>query len=216
MKLHHSLALGLAALALAAAPAFAVTETFSNVGNTEGWTAFSDATLTTFEHDGVGALTLGGNEYSFYYAIADANASGGVFTGDYSGFASLSFDINITDTSTLDGLFVTLSNLTTLDEWSYEFSYTTGSVISLSAPLDPSGAGWTQLAGPTMNFADMLASVDELAVHFAFNGTPSPAAGFGATLDNVTLTAIPEPAAATALAALGVAGVVGFLRRRRA
>ncbi len=214
MKSLRSLALGVAALAFSASSVFAVSETFSTPGSVAGWTVFANGAQDVLANVGE-ALSLGGNDYSFFYAIAAAEASGGIFTGDYSGYGQLSLDVNLSGGSVVDRLSVSLANFTTGHEWTYEFSFVTGAVNSLVAPLGAAGAGWTQQSGPSADFSELLGSVEEFSVLFSYDGTPSPASGFAATLDNVTLTAIPEPSAAPALAGLLIAGLVA-LRRRRA
>lgn len=204
-----------AAFAAAALSAHAYTETWSVDGDSAGWTTFAVATTSALQQNFAGGLDLTAENYSSYYAIADASASVGAFVGTYAGYALLNFDLTLGATATVDSLAVRLYDSVSGHEWTYALSYSLGAPVSFSVPLDAAGAGWTQQAGPDEGFSVLLGSVEELAFVFAANDAVGGAENLNATLDNVTLVAIPEPGSAAALAGV-LALAFGAIRRRRA
>jgi hypothetical protein len=203
------------AFAAAVLSAHAYTETWSVNGDSAGWTAFAVATTSAVQQDFAGGLELTAANYTSYYAIADATASGGAFVGSYAGYALMNFDLTLDAAATVDALAVRLYDSVSGHDWTYALSYTLGNLLSFSVPVDGAGAGWTQQAGPAEGFSALLGAVEELAFVFTANDAVDVQENLKATLDNVTLVAIPEPGSAAALAGV-LALAFGAGRRRRA
>lgn len=217
MNLPNSLRFA-ATLALASVSAHAFTETWTPGGDSQGWTSLALADAYAHQQDFNGGLELSAVNYSRYFAIADADASGGAFTGDYLSFGSLTFDLTIASTSTVDTLAVRLADSASGHEWTYALTFTLGATTQFSVPLFPAGTtgtGWSQQSGPNGDFLNALASVEELSFVFDAADTVGISENFRATLDNVTLVAIPEPSSFAALAGLSTLGAALARRRRR-
>lgn len=210
----QSLLRGAAAILLLAGVARAQSETWSTPGDDRGWTSFGIAASSGVNHDGAGALAFNASDYAEFYIIADAGASGGLFTGSYTGYASLSFELDIAAGSAVDVVTVRLTDSVNFNEWEFVVAAVPGSFGSFTVPLDPSGAGWVQVAGPDA-FATLLGSVDALQFQFLPLDVEFELENLSGTLDNVVFTPVPEPSTVALVAGLAALGGVVVARRRR-
>jgi len=178
------------------------------------------------------------------FGIDFDNSTNSAFTGDFSGFdeVTVSFDLRIDQIGTFlpvgrPFLLELRSNSLAQGGYPWASAYflfdwygadSFNGFTTLSTTLDPSSmvlpAGWGGFGAEDPNtfepilpdgvtFADILANVDEMAITTILPGFFFTFDDYDVTLDNITIstTSVPAP---TALALLGLGGMVGTRRRR--
>lgn len=212
-------------------------------GTTQGWEGpqgFGGATEidnTAGVDGGAGYRTLFNN-----FGIAFTNSTNDAFTGDFSSFeeVTVSFDLKIDQIGTFLPVprpFMLEMRSTTLAadgfpwasayflfDWYSQDSF--DGFITLSTTFDPNSvalpAGWGGFGAedpmtfePTLpdgvTYADILANVDEMAISTLLPGFFFTFDDYDVTLDNISISTVPAP---SALALLGLGGMVGTRRRR--
>jgi len=181
-------------------------ETWSNDDDVEGWyTYWGDVTL---EHDDIAdALrwsTAGSEDPGGDYIAADADASGGAFVGDLSGYSWIEFDFYLDEDAYAPDLALSLYDLDTT-EWHYGLTRPSAGWNHYFVPLS-GGAGWDNYNSGPLSWNDLIHNVAETSIFLTY--------GMNATsglVDNFAIM-VPEPGSLV-LGALALAG--GLLWRRR-
>ncbi len=115
-------------------------------------------------------------------------------------------------------VWTTLGTIGAGMDWQH-FSVTVSNPLSATLPSGWGGAGGEDAdGGPALpagtSFADVLRGVDEIVFTTAKPGWFYGFTYFDVTLDNISVSAVPEPSTLL-LQALGIATLAGLVRRRR-
>ncbi len=183
--------------------------------------------MQTFKHT-LGALALAALAFTGTAAQAQA-VNNGTFDSDLSGWTTgpLPGSPGLTDVDWLAGtalfnagtdrLAQVISGLVAGTQYSYSFSYASNAATSVGgirlnfggAAYNPPIETFAGTAGKLVTITDTFFATGSGNLIMAFRG----AAGSIATLDNVSITAVPEPETYAML--LAGLGAVGFMSRRR-
>ncbi len=184
-------------------------ETWSDDEDLEGWyAALEDPNFSLTHDDTADALRWAvteGSEVGGNYIAADANASGGHFVGDLSGYSWIEFDLYLDEDAYAPSLELSLFDLSTT-EWHYGLTRPSVGWNHYFVPLS-GGAGWYNYNSGPLSWSQLIQNVGETSIFLTYGKNAT-----SGLVDNFAIM-VPEPGSLV-LGALALAGGL-FWRRRR-